>query len=56
MKNQRLSLDDLMEAAREQGIRRIADIELAVLEDDGTISFFTSGSGSSGAPDPPQLG
>jgi uncharacterized membrane protein YcaP (DUF421 family) len=40
MATERMSTDDLYEAAREQGIRRIAEIELAVLESDGKISFF----------------
>lgn len=31
---------DLYEAARENGIRDLADIELAVIETDGTFSFF----------------
>ena len=55
MKTERLSLDDLMEAAREQGIRRFDDIDLAVLEVDGKISFFKKNdSGSDGAPDQSQ--
>jgi uncharacterized membrane protein YcaP (DUF421 family) len=37
---EQLSMGDLFAAAREQGIRRLADIELAVLEADGKISFF----------------
>lgn len=40
MATERMSTDDLYEAAREQGVRRIADVELAVLEPDGGISFF----------------
>jgi uncharacterized membrane protein YcaP (DUF421 family) len=40
LKSERLSMDDLYEAAREQGIRRIAQVELAVLEADGKVSFF----------------
>ena len=40
MSTERMSTDDLYEAAREQGIRRVADVELAVLESDGRISFF----------------
>lgn len=40
LKRERLSLDDLMAAARQQGIRRFADIDLAVLETNGRISFF----------------
>ena len=41
MKAERLSIDDLYEAAREKGIERIGDVKLAVLEADGRISFFT---------------
>jgi uncharacterized membrane protein YcaP (DUF421 family) len=64
MRRQRLTLDDLMAAAREQGIRRLSDIEVAVLEADGSISFFkpesASGSNESsgdsqGAPDKPRV-
>lgn len=56
MRRQRLSVADLLVAAREQGIRRTADIEYAVLEADGRVSFFTrGGDDTSGAPDkPPQ--
>src|SRR4051812_7719194 len=55
LRSEQLALNDLMEAAREQGIRRFRDIELAVLEADGKISFFSkSDSESSGAPDRPQ--
>jgi uncharacterized membrane protein YcaP (DUF421 family) len=56
MRRQRLSLADLLVAAREQGIRRTSEIEYAVLEANGRISFFTvEGDSSSGAPDkPPQ--
>ncbi len=39
---EQLSVDDFFAAARENGIRRIADIELAVLEADGKISFFSA--------------
>jgi len=50
MARQRLPFDDLVAAAREQGIRRISDIEIAVLETNGRISFFTpEDDGSSGA-------
>jgi uncharacterized membrane protein YcaP (DUF421 family) len=56
MRRQRLSLADLLVAAREQGIRRTSQIEYAVLEANGRISFFTvEDDSSSGAPDkPPQ--
>lgn len=40
---ERLTLDDLHEACREQGIRSLRDIELCVLEADGGFSFFTTG-------------
>jgi uncharacterized membrane protein YcaP (DUF421 family) len=40
MRRQRLTVDDLMAAAREQGIRRLTDVDVAVLEADGSISFF----------------
>jgi uncharacterized membrane protein YcaP (DUF421 family) len=56
MRRQRLSVADLLVAARQQGIRRTAEIEYAVLEANGQISFFTyEDDSSSGAPDkPPQ--
>lgn len=40
---ERLTIDDLREAAREKGIRHLREIELCVLETDGGFSFFTSG-------------
>jgi len=51
MKTQRLALADLLVAAREEGIRRTADIEYAVLEADGRISFFTRDQKDQGAPE-----
>ena len=56
MRRQRLSVADLLVAAREQGIRRTSEIEYAVLEADGKISFFTyDDQPSDGAADkPPQ--
>jgi uncharacterized membrane protein YcaP (DUF421 family) len=55
MRKQRLTMDDVMAAAREQGIRRLSDVDLAVLETDGKISFFqaeqSSGEDASGAAD-----
>ncbi|SFB72802.1 Protein of unknown function [Nocardioides terrae] len=50
MRRERLSVADVLVAAREQGILRTAEIEYAVLEADGKISFFTFAD-SSGAPD-----
>jgi uncharacterized membrane protein YcaP (DUF421 family) len=37
---QRLSIDDLLDEARNAGIARVADIEYAVLDADGKISFL----------------
>ena len=56
MRRQRLALADLLVAARVQGIRRTADIEYAVLEADGRISFFTRDPADDGAADPPAGG
>ena len=56
MRRQRLSFDDLTTSARQQGIRRISDIDMAVLETDGRISSFTSQPEKSGAPDTPAAG
>lgn len=57
MRTERVSIDDLMTAAREEGITRFSDIDLAVFEANGRISFFTrSSDDSSGAPDPPPTG
>lgn len=55
LRDQRISLDDLMAAARNEGIERFGDIRLAVLETNGRISFFT-GRPHSGASEPPALG
>src|SRR3954454_16406315 len=51
MRTQRLALADLLVAAREQGIRRTAEIEYAVMEADGRISFFTRQPDEDGAPE-----
>ena len=51
MRTQRLALADLLVAAREEGIRRTAEIEYAVMEADGRISFFTRDSDNDGAPE-----
>jgi len=56
-RQQRLSDTDLMAAARQQGIRSLSDVDLAILEADGRLSFFTrDSSSSSGAPEPPPIG
>jgi uncharacterized membrane protein YcaP (DUF421 family) len=42
----RLPSDELFEAMRQKGIRDIADVEIAVLEPNGSYSFFRrSGNG-----------
>jgi len=51
MRDERLSIADLLVAARQQGVRRTADIEYAVLEADGKIAFFTYEDQESGSPD-----
>lgn len=48
---QRFSAADLLATARQQGIRSIADVELAVLESDGRVSFFTRSDDEGGAPE-----
>jgi uncharacterized membrane protein YcaP (DUF421 family) len=56
LRTERISIDDLMSAAREQGVERFADIRIAVLEANGRISFFTrDGKGDGGAPETPGL-
>jgi uncharacterized membrane protein YcaP (DUF421 family) len=60
LRKQRLSMDDVMAAAREQGIRRLSEVDLAVLETDGKISFFEvqddGQGGESGAPEKSDAG
>lgn len=41
MRLERLTDVELLQAAREQGIRDLREIEVALLEPDGKISFFT---------------
>ena len=45
-----------MAAARQQGIRRLGDVDLAVLEADGKISFFTTSGSDGGAPTTSEVG
>jgi uncharacterized membrane protein YcaP (DUF421 family) len=56
MRGERLSIDDLMAAARENGIERFSEIRLAVLEADGRISFFTGDPARSGADEGAEVG
>lgn len=55
MRTERLSPEDLFAAARTQGIERISDVRMAVLEANGQLSFFTSG-GDDGAAQKPEAG
>src|SRR3954452_11379433 len=41
-RQQRFTESDLLATARQQGIRSLSEIELAVLEADGKVSFFTA--------------
>jgi len=50
-RQQRFTESDLLATARQQGIRDVADIELAILESDGKVSFFNATQQSEGAPD-----
>jgi uncharacterized membrane protein YcaP (DUF421 family) len=40
LRYERLPMDELMEAARSNGIRDLAEIQLAVLETNGSFTFF----------------
>jgi len=51
MRDERLAVADVLIAAREQGIRSTHDIEYAVLEADGRLSFFTHAPAEDGAPE-----
>jgi uncharacterized membrane protein YcaP (DUF421 family) len=53
LRAERISIDDLMSAAREEGVELFDDIRVAVLETNGRISFFTRSHAADGAPEPP---
>ncbi len=46
--DERMTRTELLEAARKNGVRDLSEVELAVLENDGTLSFFTRASNTSG--------
>jgi uncharacterized membrane protein YcaP (DUF421 family) len=48
-RQQRFTESDLLATARQQGIRDLSEIELAILEADGKVSFFTATGSSQGA-------
>lgn len=48
MRLERLPDTELMEAARKQGIRDLSEVDLAVIENDGSLSFFRRASDTTG--------
>lgn len=57
LRAERMGLNDLMSAARGQGFRNLSDIDLAVLEPNGKVSFFAKDHApSDGSPDEPEPG
>lgn len=50
LRYERLPIDDLLAAAREHGVRDLSEIELMVLEPDGTFSLFTREKGTDQPP------
>ena len=46
LRYERLPIDDLLAAAREHGVRDLSEIELMLLEADGTFSLFTRENGT----------
>lgn len=55
LRRERMSLDDLYSDARQEGIERLSDVRLAVLETNGQVAFFT-GEPKSGAASAPPVG
>jgi uncharacterized membrane protein YcaP (DUF421 family) len=51
LKHERMPLEELWAAARQQGIDKLGDIDLAVLETDGRVSVFTRSGPEDGAPE-----
>jgi uncharacterized membrane protein YcaP (DUF421 family) len=43
LKVERVTLDEVLEATRQQGISNLRDVDLAILEPDGRFSFITGG-------------
>jgi uncharacterized membrane protein YcaP (DUF421 family) len=50
---QRTTLDDVREAAREQGIGNLRDVRLGILEPDGKFSFLRTEGGQQARQDEP---
>jgi uncharacterized membrane protein YcaP (DUF421 family) len=51
---ERLTLEELNEAAREQGIGDLGEVQVAVLEPDGKFSFIQKDSGDDGQKHQPE--
>jgi uncharacterized membrane protein YcaP (DUF421 family) len=47
---ERVSIDELKEGARQQGIRDLAEVRVGILEPDGRFSFIRTDGGDSGSP------
>ena len=43
MRKEMISLDELMAALREQGVEKVEDVKLAIMESDGNISVIKNG-------------
>jgi uncharacterized membrane protein YcaP (DUF421 family) len=44
MKQERITVDEVQEAARKRGIRDLAEVQWVIVETDGKFSFITDGS------------
>ena len=43
MRKEMISLDELMAALREQGVEKVEDVKLAIMDSDGYISVIRNG-------------
>src|SRR4051812_39845199 len=49
LRRERMTVDDIRESARKEGIESLADIKVAILEADGKLSFITYGGQNGGS-------
>lgn len=56
LQRERMGVDELLAAARGEGIERVAEIRVAVLETNGQLSFFTGDPDTSGGSTQPSAG
>jgi uncharacterized membrane protein YcaP (DUF421 family) len=56
MRTQRLSVEEVMQEARNQGIDDLAKVRVGVLEADGRFSFLQDGESQAGSPRPLDAG